>query len=156
MTFKPHRRLAWYWSPTNWMLGLSVIWFLLVFSLLAAAIFRQGVSIPWLLALYALLTLVLSVVAFLLYGWDKRSAQSNRRRVPESTLHLMSLGGGWPGAFLGQCCFRHKTQKLSFLAVFWVTVALHFCLIGYGLIYGGWPSIAWTAWWGPGTPAVAT
>ena len=68
---------------------------------------------------------VLSVITFLLYGWDKSCARLGKRRVPEKTLHLLSLLGGWPGALLGQQQFRHKTRKMPFQAVFWLTVILH-------------------------------
>jgi uncharacterized membrane protein YsdA (DUF1294 family) len=45
--------------------------------------------------------------------------------VPEATLHLAELLGGWPGAFLAQRRFRHKTRKVSFQLVFAVIVLLH-------------------------------
>lgn len=67
--------------------------------------------------------LVASVVAFGVYGFDKRAARDGRRRVPESTLHLLGLAGGWPGAFVAQQVFRHKTRKAGFQVVFWLTVA---------------------------------
>ena len=68
---------------------------------------------------------ILSLVAFIAYGFDKRRAQANGRRVPENTLHLLALFGGWPGALLGQRIFRHKTQKFGFRFVFWLCVTLH-------------------------------
>lgn len=43
-------------------------------------------------------------------------------RVPENTLHLLALLGGWPGALYAQQTLRHKTQKTSFRIVFWMTV----------------------------------
>ena len=69
--------------------------------------------------------LALSAFAFLSYRSDKRSAQSGEWRVPETTLHLIALSGGWPGAFLAQRIFRHKTAKLSFQIVFWIIVLIH-------------------------------
>ena len=69
--------------------------------------------------------LLMSVVAFVLYAWDKRAAKRRRRRVPERVLHLVALSGGWPGAPLGQRLLRHKTAKASFRRVFWGTVALN-------------------------------
>lgn len=65
---------------------------------------------------------VLSLAAFVIYGIDKRRAQLERDRIPERTLHLLSLAGGWPGAVLGQKVFRHKTVKKKFRLVFWLTV----------------------------------
>ena len=69
--------------------------------------------------------LALSVVAFFVYRSDKRSAEAGEWRVPEATLHFIALIGGWPGAFLAQRAFRHKTSKLSFQFVFWIVVLVH-------------------------------
>lgn len=66
-----------------------------------------------------------SLITFALYGFDKRRAIGGGSRVPERTLHLGELLGGWPGAFLAQRVFRHKTQKASFRRVFWLIVLLH-------------------------------
>ena len=75
----------------------------------------------WVLGFY----LLMSVVTFTFYGFDKRRAIKGGRRVPEARLHWLELLGGWPGAFAGQLLFRHKTQKLSFRVVFWLIVVLH-------------------------------
>lgn len=63
-----------------------------------------------------------SAVSFGLYGSDKSSARRGRRRVAESTLHVIALIGGWPGALVAQQVFRHKTVKQPFRAIFWFTV----------------------------------
>ncbi len=63
-----------------------------------------------------------SVWTFLMYAFDKAAAQSGAWRTPESTLHLLDLAGGWPGALLAQQLLRHKSSKQSFVAVFWLTV----------------------------------
>jgi uncharacterized membrane protein YsdA (DUF1294 family) len=66
-----------------------------------------------------------SVAAFACYWFDKSAAKNNRWRTPESTLHLLGLFGGWPGALLAQKLLRHKTRKLSFQIVFWATVLIN-------------------------------
>jgi uncharacterized membrane protein YsdA (DUF1294 family) len=66
-----------------------------------------------------------SVFAFFAYRGDKRRAQTGAWRIPESTLHLLAFLGGWPGAFLAQRRFRHKTAKLPFQFVFWLIVLGH-------------------------------
>ena len=68
------------------------------------------------------------------YWRDKRAAEAGRSRLPESTLHLLALLGGWPGAFLAQRMFRHKTAKLSFQFVFWSVVLFYQCLALDGLL----------------------
>ena len=65
---------------------------------------------------------ILSIVTFVLYGYDKGAARHGNRRISELTLHLLALCGGWPGGLAGQLLFRHKTRKSSFLLCFWLTV----------------------------------
>jgi uncharacterized membrane protein YsdA (DUF1294 family) len=78
---------------------------------------------------------IASVATFVAYAIDKRAARSNARRTPESTLHLLALAGGWPGALMAQAFLRHKTQKTSFRAVFWSTVAVNCAaLVGFLLL----------------------
>jgi len=67
----------------------------------------------------------LSAFAFFVYRSDKRSAEAGEWRVSEATLHVIALIGGWPGAFLAQRAFRHKTSKASFQFVFWFVVLIH-------------------------------
>lgn len=69
--------------------------------------------------------LVTSVVAFLMYRTDKRAAVRGAYRIPESTLHLVSLLGGWPGALVARHVLRHKTRTQPFRTLFWVTVILN-------------------------------
>ena len=69
--------------------------------------------------------LIASLVTLLAYGHDKRAARLDRWRVPEATLHLFELCGGWPGGILGRRLFRHKTWKRGFLIRSWAIIALH-------------------------------
>ncbi len=80
---------------------------------------------------YLLVVVLISLVCFLAYGWDKRQAINAGRRLPENTLHLLAFLGGWPGAILGQRFFHHKTRKISFLIVFWIVVVLHLTIVGF-------------------------
>lgn len=82
----------------------------------------------WLLG-YGILLAVVSPICFVAYGLDKRRARRGKRRIPEKTLHLLELCGGWPGGFAGQQAFRHKTRKISYQIVFWSIGALHIALI---------------------------
>lgn len=63
-----------------------------------------------------------SLVAAILYAIDKRAAIRGERRTAESTLHLVAVAGGWPGALLAQSVLRHKTVKRSFRQRFWCAV----------------------------------
>jgi uncharacterized membrane protein YsdA (DUF1294 family) len=82
------------------------------------------------LVVYLVGVLVISGVTFAAYGWDKRQAVVGGWRVPERALHILAFLGGWPGAWIGQRRFRHKTKKLSFLIVFWCVAVLHVVIVG--------------------------
>lgn len=71
---------------------------------------------------------LLSMFAFAMYAVDKSAARKGTRRISESTLHFLSLTGGWPGALIAQQVLRHKTRKQSFRFVFWLTVILNCCV----------------------------
>ena len=73
------------------------------------------------------LYLRMSAVAFFAYAIDKSAARNQRFRTRESTLHVLGLVGGWPGALLAQQLLRHKSRKESFRVTFWWTVALNCC-----------------------------
>lgn len=63
-----------------------------------------------------------SLITFLAYARDKSKAQKGGWRTPESTLHLLSVIGGWPGAAIAQQLLRHKSQKKEFRVMFWFTI----------------------------------
>ncbi|MET3494506.1 cold shock and DUF1294 domain-containing protein [Variovorax boronicumulans] len=77
----------------------------------------------------------LSLLAFIAYALDKNAAQTGRWRTKESTLHLLALIGGWPGAWAAQRLLRHKSSKQGFLVVYRATVALHCAAV-----------LAWVFW----------
>lgn len=77
------------------------------------------------------LYLVGSVVAFTAYALDKSAARNDGWRTSETTLHVFSLVGGWPGALVAQRVLRHKSKKQSFQMAFWVTVVLNCSALGW-------------------------
>jgi uncharacterized membrane protein YsdA (DUF1294 family)/cold shock CspA family protein len=82
----------------------------------------------------ALWIIALSITAFFIYGFDKSQAQRSALRVPEVILHLLSLCGGSPGAFVAMRVFHHKTSKRGFQAVFWLIVAVQVAVLAYLLL----------------------
>jgi uncharacterized membrane protein YsdA (DUF1294 family) len=82
----------------------------------------------------------ISLVTFVQYGWDKRQARKQKRRIPEKRLHLLALLGGTPGAFLGQLFFKHKTRKKRFQVVFVCVVLLQLALIA-AMVYLIWKGV---------------
>lgn len=75
----------------------------------------------WPIVLYV----VASFTSFIQYWLDKEKAQSDSRRIAELDLHSVELLGGWPGAFIAQKAFRHKTRKESYQSTYWLIVFLH-------------------------------
>jgi len=69
--------------------------------------------------------LVLSLFTFIIYAVDKSAATKGTWRTRESTLYLLSVAGGWPGALVAQQKLRHKSKKKSFRTVFWITVIVN-------------------------------
>jgi uncharacterized membrane protein YsdA (DUF1294 family) len=95
----------------------------------ALLIWGQSLSCPWLVAVYLGTTVLGSGLCFLAYGLDKRRASADRWRISEATLHWLAFLGGWPGGYIGQQTFRHKTQKFKFRLIFWLIVSLHLPVI---------------------------
>ena len=108
-----------------WAAVLVSVTFLIFISGLAAA--RR---LPW---IAPLVYLVASVVTIVAYALDKNAAMTGRWRTQESTLHLLALAGGWPGAWIAQLLFRHKTRKTRFQALFLGTVLLHVVVLSWYL-----------------------
>ncbi|MCO5184144.1 MAG: DUF1294 domain-containing protein [Anaerolineae bacterium] len=94
-------------SP-NVLFGLFSILFAVLLTLVLMQLFQStGFLWPWLLSI--------NIVTFLVYGYDKLIAGSERRtRTPESILLLLALIGGTFGAVVAMVLFRHKTAKRSF------------------------------------------
>ena len=67
----------------------------------------------------------------------KSRAKRAERRVPERTLHLLELLGGWPGALAGQRWLRHKSEKLSYRIVLGTIAVLHLAGWGAFVYYSG-------------------
>lgn len=122
-------------SPAAW--GTATLFVLPLFALLFLAVSVLWRP-PWQVAgLYV----ALSVLAFGAYAWDKSAARIGAWRMAESSLHLVALAGGWPGALLAQQLLRHKSVKREFRAVFWVTVALN--VVGFVLLCSPWGQAHW-------------
>lgn len=83
------------------------------------------------LAFTAKVYAVIATATFIAYAIDKAAAQSNRWRIPESTLHAFALMGGWPGALLAQALLRHKSVKKEFRLIFWMTVTINLLVLGW-------------------------
>lgn len=72
-----------------------------------------------------------SIFSMIFYKTDKNLAEHQYFRIPEWNLHCWDLFWGWPGGFLAQQFFRHKTKKVSFQIFFWLTLLVNIALTVY-------------------------
>lgn len=70
-----------------------------------------------------------NVIAFILYGLDKKYAREGRWRIPEKTLLGIALIGGAAGAWIGMQTFRHKTKHMSFRMLVPLFAVVHMWMI---------------------------
>ena len=73
--------------------------------------------------------LVLNAATAVAYAVDKRAARLARRRVPERTLLVLGLLGGWPAAQVARHALRHKTRKASFRRAHRATVVANLAAV---------------------------
>ncbi|MCK9984923.1 MAG: hypothetical protein AzoDbin1_01395 [Azoarcus sp.] len=90
-----------------------------------AIIAGAHVAVPlWLVSSGKLPTMLIalivgmSLVAFVMYNIDKRRAERDAWRIPESNLQFVGLAGGWLGALSAQRIFRHKSSKTAYVHTF--------------------------------------
>ena len=57
--------------------------------------------------------IVINIITFLVFGYDKWQAKNNKKRVSEFHLLLLTAIGGTIGGLLGMNFFKHK--PISFL-----------------------------------------
>ncbi len=107
----------------------SIIVVYIFFAIMGVSVLTTQID-PLVLAFY----MVVSIITFTVYAIDKSAATKGTWRTSESTLHLLSLVGGWPGALVAQQKLRHKSKKQFFRFVYWITVALNCALLSWLLI----------------------
>lgn len=106
-------------APAPW--GTATLFTIPAFLLLYLTVSVLWKPPPWVAAIY----LAVSLFTFVAYAADKSAAERGGWRTPESTLHALSLAGGWPGALLAQQFQHHKSTKVEFRSTFWVTVVVN-------------------------------
>lgn len=75
--------------------------------------------------------LVINIITFLIWGFDKFRAKLQQWRIPEKTLFGLIILGGGVGALFGMTVFRHKTRKPQFKVVSVISVIAHIILFYY-------------------------
>lgn len=118
-------------AATPWRVPAIVQWALVAGYL---GFIAWAVAVGRLPALALAVLAGLCVITWLFYAHDKRAAQRDAARVPESNLHLLELLGGWPGAIAAQRTLRHKTTKTGYRVVFWLMVALNISAVAWWVL----------------------
>ncbi len=106
--------------------NISLLFAVAFLGFVVASVLSGKLPLP-ILGLY----LIASSVAFLAYALDKSAARNDQWRTKESTLHLLALIGGWPGALAAQRLLRHKSKKQSFQIMFWAIVLINCSVLGW-------------------------
>ena len=81
--------------------------------------------------LFLLYLLIVNIVCLVLFGLDKRRAQTGAWRIPERDLFLWAIAGGSLGGWLGMYLFRHKTQHLKFKLGFPLIILVQLGILFY-------------------------
>lgn len=68
--------------------------------------------------------IIINLLASILFIADKRRAKKDKRRIPESILHLFELVGGIFAVIFLMFIIRHKNQKMSYKLISFVILAL--------------------------------
>ena len=76
-----------------------------------------------------------NIAAYFLMWQDKQRAIHQQWRIPERTLLLLSLFGGFIGIHLGRQHFRHKTQRWYFSLTVIISAILWLVLPTCYLLY---------------------
>lgn len=79
--------------------------------------------------------IIINIIAFLIYGIDKRKAIKKKWRISEKTLLGISFLGGSMGSILAMFIFKHKTKHYQFLILVPLSSLIHIYLI-YHFYYG--------------------
>ncbi len=86
---------------------------------------------PYILYVYIVTWVFLSLVTFMLYSLDKKKAKDAKWRIKEKTLLLFSFLLGSIGGLMGLYLVRHKTKHWYFVVINWGSFILHLAIAYY-------------------------
>ncbi len=90
------------------------------------------------LVAYIAYLVVFSLVAFAMYGKDKKMSKGGTEvRIKEKTLLFLAVFGGGVGAMLGRIFFHHKTNKIYFSITIILSVIMQVALLVLALMNVG-------------------
>lgn len=103
--------------------------FSIYFSITFFSCILIAFNIGYISAILPITYAVMSMLTFIIYAIDKSKAKRGVWRIPENSLHILSLCCGWPGAMVAQQILRHKSKKIRFRAVFWLTLVINVVIL---------------------------
>ena len=74
---------------------------------------------------------VVNIIAFFMYGIDKRKAKRTKWRIPEATLLGVAVIGGSIGAWVGMKVWHHKTMHNKFKYGIPAIIIVQLLIVGY-------------------------
>lgn len=86
-------------------------------------------------AIIIIALILVNLIAFTVWGFDKIQAIRQKRRIRESTLLLLVFCGGAFGALCGMVLFRHKTRKTRFRLLVPINILLQASILGWILFH---------------------
>lgn len=75
--------------------------------------------------------IIINIISFVLFGFDKLFAKNNKNRIRNSTLFSLSILGGSIGSLFGMYLFRHKTQTWYYVYGIPLILIVQIILISY-------------------------
>mmetsp|Transcript_6927 Transcript_6927/g.12407 ORF Transcript_6927/g.12407 Transcript_6927/m.12407 type:complete len:117 (-) Transcript_6927:39-389(-) len=73
--------------------------------------------------------LMVNVGSFGLFWFDKQQAIQKQWRIPERTLYLSALSGGWIGGSVAMQQFKHKTVKQPFRQIYFGATSANIAIL---------------------------
>lgn len=83
----------------------------------------------YLLIIYIAYLFLFSIISVLLFFKDKSLAKNNQIRIKERTLLTSSVLGGGFGALIGRILAHHKTDKIYFSIIIYLSVLFEILIL---------------------------
>lgn len=109
----------------------------ITYSVIALIPSTGGAISLWLVLSWHLLAawlVMINLISFSFFGFDKWRARRQESRIPEKVLYGLVLAGGNVGGLGAMILFRHKVRKRSFQLAFWGIIALQIIIVTLGIV----------------------
>lgn len=74
---------------------------------------------------------VINILTYAVFGWDKYKAKRGAWRISEKSLLFLCAIGGASGGLIAMNAFKHKRQKVLFKVLVPLLLVAHVFLAGY-------------------------